>query len=712
MSLEDVRKEFKGENKSNTPSQNHPSEFTYAELADFKLFDKNPVDRYYQKLVASGRGGELRPYILRFDQYEIDGVNEVALNESGGKANNEVVKLAKARQEDRPIYKDLVQQQTEKQKENKSEETVASSEKWDQAWKDKTMGERLDNYQKNPPTHPDPLLVNKIAALPPGDPRRQHHENLKGVIDGTTGNVGNGVDTLSREGYKDVKMLVKQSPMLQAGINKPDVMPTKDNMVGSEEGKPVNNMQGWGPALANAVKPVSDAVGSHADTSSSINKNPMGPDQLLPQAATAQVKAITPDMVKDVENSFKATQRGTLLQTPAKDFGSLRQLMTCSIPSLSFPFDLVSDIFNGLMGLIKSISKLIDGIMTQIKTFAISALGGLLDGLFPIALLQKLIAFVSKLANQVAALFDLLAGFAALRKASNKIAAELPLGCTDNIFESQRRSGSSSAKTNTFAKLADKARQVAGVASTLGSVVAGLPSIGGGLGNLGAMIGGFIPKDLGALTANISHPNELLKGMFDEKINKLLKNLPWCCAVGCTGNNGYSIGELFDKLRDTSYTLAMSTWAAHASIISPLFNKKATEMGKFAQLDSLFVYEKQPFAKGAEGNKGVTMYGPDSTKFRKIFRLGATGGVTGMGSMDATAAGESNSLSPRDDETNEEYKARIDAQLAANEAANRAESAKRWDAIDNKMKNTLTPENYKTWRTNSYEPLRASSEAL
>lgn len=622
MSLEEVKKEFAKDEKSQNQSERPPEawEFTYAELADFKMWSETPVDRYYQKYVAAGKGGSWRPYVLRLDKYEIDGVNEIGLNESGNAANEKMIEIAKGYRDDRPKHEDLVNKQTEKSKEGKHEETTASEEKWDKAWKDKELGKRVNNYQQPEPTSPAPLLADKIGSLPPGSPRRNHHENIKGVIENSTGNTGTGTDSLTREGYKEVKMLVKQSEMLQAGIASP--MPTKDNLIGSENGgKVVSNLQSWEPTLANAVKPVSDAIGSHADINSSINKNPMGPDQLLPQSTMAQVQSITPDMVKDVENSFKATQRSTLLQTPAKDFGSLRQLMTCSIPNLSFPFDLVSDVFNGLMQLIKQVSKLIDGIMTQIKTFVISALGGLLDGLFPTALLQKLIAFVTKLASQIASLFDLLAGFAALRKASNKIAADLPLGCTDNIFQSQRRSGSSSAKTNTFANLANKARQIAGTASALGSVVASLPSIGDALGNLGAMIGGFIPKDLGALTANIAHPNELLSGMFDEKINKLLKNLPWCCAVGCTGNGGFSIGNIFDGLTDSSFTKSMSNWAAHASIISPNFNKKCVEVGKFAQTNSLDMFQKLPFAKGAEGNKGVAMYGPGSTSKRKLFRL-------------------------------------------------------------------------------------------
>jgi len=82
--------------------------------------------------------------------------------------------------------------------------------------------------------------------------------------------------------------------------------------------------------------------------------------------------------------------------------------MTCSIPALSVPFDLVSDVYNGLMNLIKQVSKLLDTVMAQITQFAISAIGGLIDGIFPAGMLQKLIAFVTKIAGQLAALFELL----------------------------------------------------------------------------------------------------------------------------------------------------------------------------------------------------------------------------------------------------------------------------------------------------------------
>lgn len=572
-----------------------------------EFYRVNPTEKY-SKL-----------HLERFTQEQIDQVNEVGRKESGKKARLKLLAISnKYSTQDfnnEQKHESLVQEQAEKDEEGK-QERVASQEEWDGAWKAKQRHQRTNNYGKptQDPTNPTPLLVDKISSLPPGSPRRNCYENVKGVLENNTANIGSGTDTVTRESYKEIKNLVKSSDMLQQGVTQP--LPAKENLLGVENGTVVNNLQSWEPTLANAVKPVSDAIGSHADTSSSINKTPMGPDQLLPQTAAVQAQVVTPDAVSETEKGFKANQKSNLLQTPSKCVGSLRQLATCSIPAISFPFDLVSDVYNGLMNLVKQVSKLIDGIMAQITQFAISAIGGLVDGLFPSGLLAKLIAFVTKIAGMLQFLFNLLGGFAALAKIAQKVEAELPLGCTGDLFAANN--SKSSKKTNNYASLANKAGQVA---SAAGAIIGSLPNIGNALGNLGNMIGGAIPKNLGDITAQISNPANLLKGMFDDKINKLLSNLPWCCAVGCTGDNGFSVGTALDGLNNNAFTKAMSEWATHASIISPNFNKKATSIGSFAQAFHLDEFTKAPFAKGADSSKGVIMYAPGATSKRKIFKI-------------------------------------------------------------------------------------------
>jgi hypothetical protein len=601
------------------------------------LKSTEPVEGYFNLYVQRAKNVYTRPYLSRFNQSDINEVNSEARNNSAVGGYVLVERIVRDKYAKRPVHEQLVQQQVQSdEKANKQIESkelskggapnAASTQEWEGAWKDKQIEEKLKNSSPKDSTHPEPLLVDKISSLPPGSPRRNCYENIKGVVENSTANIGSGTDAITRESYKELQMIVKASPMLESGVNQvgksPVSAPGKEDLIGPENGKITTNLQSWEATLTNAVKPISDAIGSHADSNSSINKGPMGTDQMLPQAATAQAQAITPAMVSDVENSFKVTQKGALLQTPAKDFGSLKQLMTCSVPSLSVPFDLVSDVYNGLMNLIKQVSKLLDTVMAQITQFAISAIGGLVDGLFPAGMLQKLIAVVSKIAGQIGALFELLGGFAALKKISQQISASLPLGCTANIFESQSTAQSKSIKTNNLANIAGKVATVARTVEAVGAVVGSLPELGKGFGNLGVMIGGAgIPKDLGKLTANISNPQHLMTSMFDEKINGLLKNLPFCCAVGCTGDNGFSIGEAFDSLRDGSFTKAMASWSAHASIISPNFNKKSTSVGSFAAKDVIPSFDKLPFGTNAEGAKGVIMYAAGATAKRKVFKL-------------------------------------------------------------------------------------------
>lgn len=502
-------------------------------------------------------------------------------------------------------YESLVQEQ-KKLDETSPGKTAASREEWEAAWKQKQLKLQLERPPlKEDHTDPIPLLLDKISSLPIDSARRKNAEILKGVLENSTANVGYGTDALTRESYRDLKRLAKHSTMIQESIAEP--LPSSSELLGQEEGHIVNNLQSWRPSISNALISVSDAMGSHADTTSSINKSPLGPIQFLPQAALVNVNNITSTMVHNIENSFKTVQKALLIHTPAKEAGSLRHLTTAASAILSVPFDLVSDVYNGLRSLINKVSKLLDGIMNKITSFAISAVGGLVDSMFPPGMLSKLINFVSNSLKMIHKLFDMLGGFSALAKMASQIMSQLPLGCTGNIFGMKSNSQSSS----------NKAKKAAKIGAVLGTVA----GLGQALGNLGTIIGGNIGANLGLKTINISNPAMLLESLFDSKISKLLGKLHQACSTFNVGNRGYSVGAALDSLTDNAFSIAMKSYAAHASIISPNFNKQSARIGGYATEASIGFFNQLPYVKGAQGNKGIIMHGPGGTQNRKVFRI-------------------------------------------------------------------------------------------
>ena len=341
-------------------------------------------------------------------------------------------------------YEDLIRDQTQRGESGKPG-SVAGPQEWQAAWKQKQIQQHLKNPLREDHTDPSPLLMDKISSLPAESAERRNAEVMKGILDNSTSNVGYGTDSLTRESYKDLKRLAKHSNMLQSSIEDPK--PQSGQLVGLEQGTVVSNLQSWRPSVANAVQPVSDAIGSHADTNSSITKSALGPTQLLPQTALANAKNVSSSMVSEVENPMKGVQKGVLVQTPSKESGSLRHLVTGGNPKTSMPFDLVSDTYNGLMSMINKAAKAIDMLMNKIIAFAISALGGLMDALFPPGMLAKLIQLVQMILKLIHDLFALLGGFRALSNISNQILNDQPIGCTGNIFGLNRASSSSSSSS-------------------------------------------------------------------------------------------------------------------------------------------------------------------------------------------------------------------------------------------------------------------------
>lgn len=558
-------------------------------------------------------------------------------------------------------YGDLVQAQKEADLGKNAGKTAASKEEWQSAWKSQQREHAAANVRKESHSEPTPLLADKISSLPADSHERRHYENLKNTFDGSAANVGSGLDSLTRESYRDVRRLAKHSQMMQDGVKEPP--PEKQNLLGTESvlgaedtKTVVPNIQTWKPAMGNAVQPVSDAMGSHADTASSVNKSPMGADQNLPQAATATVDTISPQIAKEMDASAKANAMESMQHMPAKMSGSIRHLAAAGDKALAIPFELASDVYGGLLKVMDEIANLGDTVMNAITQFAISSVGGLVNGLFPAGALKGLIGPISKFTSQIGGLTQLLGGFSALGSiatAVGGIASSLAAALRDPLkLAAMFKAGADVAGIvgggagkgvlcaddltnvrsleNKLNKIANTAAVVGGALSALGSIGNAAGGIGGnlsvfgnfakgGLGNLGSILGKGIGGKIASLFAALSHPEQIINGLLPPELAKSLAMLDKLCNTGCVGNHGYSVGNIMDSLRDTAFSNAMKTHAAHGSIIGPLFNKEVKPVGGYAQEACLDQFAASIFVPGAQGNKGITMIGPGGTQNQKVF---------------------------------------------------------------------------------------------
>jgi hypothetical protein len=513
---------------------------------------------------------------------------------------------------------------------------------WKAAWIEKEK-KAAKTAKPADPGDPTPLATNKINSAPPGSSQRIAAENAHGTLNNTASNVGTGLDNLTRESYKDTKRLVKSSEKLSEEVKQP--LPEAKNIVGEEEGQAVSNLQSHVPVITNAVKPVSDAIGSHADTSSSITKSPSGPDQPMPQAAAALVDTISPQISNEITGSVKSIKMDEMQHLPSKMMGSVRQLATAGDAMLAVPFEIASDVYNGLLELMDEMSNLIDGVMASLTNFAIGVAGGLVDSLFPPAVLEGILAPIMAIAGELGDLGQMLGGFSAVSSITNgiggiagslasalgdpaKLAAALAGGANiaGIIGGMAGKSAGCAASQLSMGGIggggAGSALQ--GATSALGGVVGGIPDfpgIGGGLGNLGAILagGGGISDQIGKLTSNIRNPGQLISGILPPELSQAMGMLDKIPGLGMVGNLGFSVGSAFDSLADNSFGKCMKQYGAHAGIVSPLFNKQHDTKGGYAQEASLDMFQSLPFGTGAQGNKGVTMLGPGATASQRMF---------------------------------------------------------------------------------------------
>ena len=507
-----------------------------------------------------------------------------------------------------------------------------------QTWTSQQVSLLKRNSPKEDPSDPTPLLIDKISSLPVGSARRQSAENIKATLDGTAENIGNGMDSLTRESYKEVKRITKQSYMLQKEIRQP--LPTNNNLFGIEEGRMVSNVQDWRPYFINATRPISDAIGSHADTDYSIMKDAGGAVAFLPLAAASLTDKISIEIADQAEGSYKLNQLSLLQHLPSKVVGCVRQLSTALDSILSVPFDIMSDVYNGLMMLIDEIANLIDGVINQIMGWIMGILGGLVDTIFPPDLLESIMEPIREIAAEVGDLFGLLGAFPAVTAIANIVSNisgnffSILKGAVDiyNVLRSGSRAASylggfSGADINCIEDQLTL-RQTRKFSSTskykkpliIGQILGFV--VNNGIGNFASMIKGGISNMLGGFINNIRNIRDLIGNILPAAIGYVLKFLLHkLCGLGMVGNRGYSIGDLFKSLRDNSFSKALQTYTTHYAILAPLFGKEHVDKYSYAGESSVGLFENSRFVLGAQVHKGIPLTGPGGSVFYKPFGL-------------------------------------------------------------------------------------------
>jgi hypothetical protein len=239
------------------------------------------------------------------------------------------------------------------------------------------------------------------------------------------------------------------------------------------------------------------------------------------------VNKISPGFVSEMDAAFKTAKLDGLAHLPSKMMGSIRNLATAADAILSVPFEIMSDVYNGLMDILDAIADLIDAVVTTVMNLVMAIIKALIDAIIPVDELLEFFSAIGELASFVGSISSMVGGF--------------------NM-------------------ITDIAGQVSGFASSASSLInnplAAIPGVSQGIG--------VVTGAVGQVTSALRNPEQFLPPEIGQQMQKI-SQIP---GLGFVGNLGYSVGDTLDTLSDGVFTAALDKFSDKAPMLGQFFGKE------------------------------------------------------------------------------------------------------------------------------------------
>lgn len=501
--------------------------------------------------------------------------------------------------------------------------SIANPEQLENARISAAKGIFQRNSPKDSPDDPTPLINDKIASLPPGSRRRNELINLQFARNGLDLKHFS-LDSVSPDLYKELQSLIHSSSYLSSIAEGKSSRDSAIALVGS-------NDVPFSKRFQEAAKPISSAIGSTADIPAAIKKSQFGTESSLPQAAIAQLDKITPNIANRHQVSKMSLALEKVKSIPSKICGSLRQLMAFLDKLLRIPFDILSDIYAGLMRLVDAISDLISWAVNKVVEWIMGLLGGLLDAIIPDFMTSGFFDQVAEFADAIGGLADMFGGFGAIGTIAHQISGIASAFGDPSLTKFQKIQALLSGIGNIIGAIGAMSYVPPGCINTFGIKMAKLANKFRYAGTLVGLLGQPsniqfridipLPKGLAKLVNAMRQPGGLLLAILPANIsNAITRFMEMCCGAGYTGDGGFSGGGYFDDVLDHFYDKALSMFPVHNSIISPNFNKQSVPIGDYSRTASLGFADSSFVNGGVNFIHGLTNLGAGSTKEYKVIK--------------------------------------------------------------------------------------------
>jgi hypothetical protein len=378
-------------------------------------------------------------------------------------------------------------------------------------------------------------IRNKIVSSQ--GKRKEWYIKLLQSFDNTASSTGDAFERLDKYTINTVKNLHSTHTFIQDGITSA-TSGIASSISGATEGlqkfeeEAIHDIQGWGAGIKKAMEPVGlcSAIGDSTD----VVKNPLGAPQFLANSISSLVGKISPQFVQNMDDSYKSLKLEGMQHLPSKMMGSIRNLATAADAILSVPFEIMSDVYNGLMEILEAIADLIDGLVALVMNLAMAAAKALLDRFIPTEQLIQFFNAVGDLASFVGDIAGMVGGFSAVADIAGQVGdyASLASGALNN---------------------------------PLGAAIQFVPgasdAVNQGLGMVGQV------------TSALRNPEQFLPPEIGQQMQKI-SQIP---GLGFVGNLGYSVGDTLDTLSDGVFEAALGKYADKSPMIKSFFNKPQDE---------------------------------------------------------------------------------------------------------------------------------------
>jgi hypothetical protein len=293
------------------------------------------------------------------------------------------------------------------------------------------------------------------------------------------------------------------------------------------------DIRGIKDELNKDLAPVSSALGGVIGPGARLLRNPVDGASAIGRSMAHLIDKVNPGFSDRLEASMKKMKADDLQHLGTNILGGIRSLASTVDSLLSVPLSIASDIYNGLMEIVKEISDLLDSVVSGLMDLIFGP-KGLLDSLLPMADIMDFLQAVSEVAGVVGSIGGAFSGLSTVTGAVGQI----------GNFSS----------------------------TALGT-----------LSNPASLATSMLPAGASQFTSGLRNPQQLVSQLVPPSINQQLGKISSLPGLGFVGNLGYNIGGTLESMQGGILTGIVDKFSSQLGAIGaqlgkPSSNKPATDL--------------------------------------------------------------------------------------------------------------------------------------